>query len=106
MNENSKRHGAARMFLSLAGDQAAVEQDQRSPIRKAGILFLVLLFVAATPLYWVGSALGHDSSDAPTATASSNSGPGGGDDDDDDDSSGPGSDGDGDSDDSTDDGDA
>ncbi len=60
------------MFLSLSGDQAAVaDQDQMSPIRKAGMIFLVVLFVAATPMYWVGTALGHDGSDAPTATAKS-----------------------------------
>src|SRR5687767_13617248 len=87
MNQNRERHGAARMFLSLAGDQAAVEPDQRSPLRKAGIVFLVLLFVSAMPAYWVATASGHDGSDEPIATAKSNSGPGGGDEDDEDDSS-------------------
>ena len=77
MNEGRERHGAARMFLSLAGAQGAAEHDQMSPTRKAGMLFLVLLFVAATPMYSAGTAFGHDGSDAPVAVKS-HSGSGGG----------------------------
>ena len=75
MNDGRERHGAARMFLSLAGDQAAAEHDQMSPARKAGMLFLVLLFVAATPMYWVGTAFGHDGSDAPVRRRSRTAAP-------------------------------
>ncbi len=82
---------AARVYSSLQAEEALLP-GQVSAVRRSGALFLALLVLAATPLYFAANAAGLIG-DTPAAVAKgSNSGPGGGDDDGD--SSGPGSGGD------------
>jgi hypothetical protein len=88
----------ARVFTKLQAEDALLP-SQASALRKSGAVFLVLMVLTATPLFFAANASGLIG-DAPTALAhGSNSGPGSGDDGDDD-SSGPGSGDDGDDDDS------
>jgi hypothetical protein len=85
---NSKRtvSPAARVFSGLQADEALLP-GQASALRRSGALFLALLVLGATPLFFAANAAGLIG-DLPAAIAKgSNSGPGG----DDDDSSGPGS---------------
>lgn len=84
-NSSRRVPAAARVFGDLqAGD--ALNPGGISVTRRASALFLTLLFLSATPLFYAAYAAGIIG-DAPTAIAkSSNSGPGG----DDDDNSGPG----------------
>lgn len=71
---------AARVFSSLQADEALLP-GQASALRRSGAIFLALLVLAATPLYFAANAAGLIG-DAPAAIAKgSNSGPGGGDDD-------------------------
>jgi len=85
---NSKRtvSPAARVFSGLQADEALLP-GQVSVLRRSGALFLALLVLAATPLFFAANAAGLVG-DLPAAIAKgANSGPGDGDDD----SSGPGS---------------
>jgi hypothetical protein len=78
---------AARVYSDLQADETLLP-GHASALRRSGALFLMLLFLAATPLYFAANAAGLIG-DAPAALAKgSNSGPGSGGDDDD--SSGPG----------------
>jgi hypothetical protein len=93
---SSSRRGvpaAARVFGDLQASEA-LSPGGVSALRKTSAIFLALLVLGATPLFFAAYAAGVIG-DAPTAIAKSNSGPGGGDDD----SSGPGSGGDDDDDD-------
>ncbi len=90
---NSRREvpAAARVFGDLQAEDALTPGGV-SAVRRTSALFLMLLFLSATPLFYAAFAAGVIG-DAPTAIAkSSNSGPGGGDDDSG--SSGPGDGGD------------
>lgn len=88
MSQKSSRRAvppAARVFGDLQASEA-LSPGGASALRKMGALFLALLFVSATPLFFAAFAAGVIG-DTPTAIAKSNSGPGGGDED----NSGPGS---------------
>jgi hypothetical protein len=77
---------AARVFGSLQADDALLP-GHASALRRSGALFLMLMVLVATPLYFAANAAGLIG-DTPAALAKGgSSGPGGGDDDD---SSGPG----------------
>ena len=87
MSQRSSRRAvpaAARVFGDLQASEA-LSPGGASALRKTGALFLALLFVSATPLFFAAFAAGVIG-DTPTAIAKSNSGPGGAED-----SSGPGS---------------
>ena len=85
-NGRRKVPAAARVFGDLQADDALTPAGV-SAMRRGGALFLVLLFIGATPLFFAAFAAGVIG-DAPTALAkSSNSGSGS----DDSDSSGSGS---------------
>jgi hypothetical protein len=56
------------MYARLDGTDVP-EADPTPPWRKAGAVFLALLFVASTPLYWAASALGEEGSSAPLTTS-------------------------------------
>lgn len=87
---NSKRtvSPAARVFSGLQADEALLPGGA-SVLRRSGALFLALLVLGATPLFFAANAAGLIG-DLPAAIAKgSNSGPGSGEDDGD--SSGPGS---------------
>lgn len=78
---------AARVYSGLQAEEALLP-GHASALRRSGALFLMLLFLAATPLYFAANAAGLIG-DTPAALAKgSNSGPGSGGEDDD--SSGPG----------------
>jgi hypothetical protein len=97
MSQKSNRRrdlpAAAHVFGDLQATDALAPSGV-SALRKASAVFLALLVLGATPLFFAAFAAGVIG-DAPTAIAHSNSGPGS-----DDDSSGPGS-GDDDDDDTT-----
>lgn len=87
MSQKPSRRGvpaAARVFGDLQASEALSPGGTSVP-RKTSALFLALLVLGATPLFFAAFAAGVIG-DAPAAVAHSNSGPGG-----DDDSSGPGS---------------
>jgi len=87
MSQQPKRRAvpaAASVFGDLQASEA-LSPGGASVLRKTSALFLALLVLGATPIFFAAFAAGVIG-DAPTAIAKSNSGPGG-----DDDSSGPGS---------------
>ena len=67
----------ARVFTSLQAEDALLP-GEASALRKSGALFLVLMVLTATPLFFAANATGLIG-DAPAALAhGGNSGPGGG----------------------------
>ena len=84
MDTSTPRTKLAPLYDHLGADGSEVTA-QLSPLRRAGMLLLALLAVAAMPMYWASTAFGDDS-DEPTAPLSGKNASS--DDDDDDDEEG------------------